>query len=160
VREHAWGDGPGVRCCAGACPGEVRVVEAAAQVSSLRLMAPTDAACAARVLAAAASPAPAFASPVFLVTCAFGDAAVGEGGEGGCRSCQEGNGARSSHWRTPPPPLLSCVLTYPHLLVQLTTTSHARWSLTVGCWMVVMTRRTAARLWAAKVVGKRADNTL
>jgi hypothetical protein len=103
VREHAWGDGPGVRCCAGACSGEVRVVEAAAQVSSLRLIAPTGAACAARILAAAASPAPAFASPVFLVTCAFGDAAVGEGGEGGCRSCQEGNRRQICPLVAPPP---------------------------------------------------------
>jgi hypothetical protein len=74
VREHAWGDSPGVRC-AGACSGKARVMEAAAQVSSLRLMAPTGAACAAR-MAAAASPASAFASTVFVVTCAFGDAAV------------------------------------------------------------------------------------
>jgi hypothetical protein len=50
VREHAWGDGSGVRC-AGACSGKVPVLEAATQVSSLRLMAPTAAACAARVLA-------------------------------------------------------------------------------------------------------------
>jgi hypothetical protein len=81
------------------------VVEAAAQVSSLRLMAPTDAACAARILAAAASPASAFASTVFVVTCAFGEAAVDEGGEGGCRSCQEGNRRQSAQWRTPPPPM-------------------------------------------------------
>ena len=75
VREHARGDSPGV-CCAGACSGEVRVMEAAAQVSSLRLMAPTGAACAAR-MAAAASPASAFASTVFVVARAFGDAVKG-----------------------------------------------------------------------------------
>jgi hypothetical protein len=86
VREHAWGDGSGMRC-AGACSGKVTVLEAAAQVSSLGLMSPTAAAYAARVLAAAASPAPApFACAVFLVTCVFGDAAVDERGEGGCRS--------------------------------------------------------------------------
>jgi hypothetical protein len=66
------------------------VVEAAAQVSLLGLMAPTDATCAARILAAAVSPASDFASTVFLVACAFGDAAVDEGG-GGCRSFQGGN---------------------------------------------------------------------
>jgi hypothetical protein len=102
VQEHAWGDGPGVRC-AGACSGKVRVVEAAAQVSSLRLMAPTDAACAARNLAAAASPASAFASTDFLVTCAFGDAAVDEGGEGGCRSSQESNRRQIFPLAHPPP---------------------------------------------------------
>jgi hypothetical protein len=104
VREHAWGDGPGVRC-AGACSGKVRVVEAeaAAQVSSLGLMAPTGAACAARIFAAAASPASAFASTVFLATCAFGDAAVDEGGEGGCRSCQEGNRRQICPLAHPPP---------------------------------------------------------
>jgi hypothetical protein len=70
-------DGSGVRC-AGACSGEVPVLEAAAQVSSLRPMVPTAAACAARVLAAAASPASAFACAVFLGTCVFGGAAVDE----------------------------------------------------------------------------------
>jgi hypothetical protein len=102
VREHAWGDGSGVRC-AGACLGKVPVLEAAAQVSSLRLMAPTAAACAARVLAAAASPASACACAVFLVTCVFGDAAVDEGGEGGCRSCQEGNRRQICPLAHPPP---------------------------------------------------------
>jgi hypothetical protein len=54
-------------------------------------------------LAAAASPASAFASTVFIVTCAFGDAAVDEGGEGGCRSCQEGNRRQTSPIAHPPP---------------------------------------------------------
>jgi hypothetical protein len=54
-------------------------------------MAPSAAARVARILAAAASSAPAFACTAFLVACVFGDAAVDEGGEGGCRSCQEGS---------------------------------------------------------------------
>jgi hypothetical protein len=66
-------------------------------------MAPTAAACAARVLAAAASPAPAFACAVFLVTCVFGDAAVDEGGEGGRHSCQEGNRHQICTLAHPPP---------------------------------------------------------
>jgi hypothetical protein len=61
------------------------------------------AACAARVLAAAASPALAFACAVFLVTCVFGDAAVDGGGEGGCRSCQEGNRRQICPLAHPPP---------------------------------------------------------
>jgi hypothetical protein len=85
VREHAWDNGPGVRC-AGARSGKVPVLEAAAQVSPRWFMAPSAAACAALILAAAASPAPAFACTVFLA-CMFGDAAVDEGGEGSCCSC-------------------------------------------------------------------------
>ena len=43
ARERAWCDGSGVRC-AGACSGEVPVLEAAARVFSLRPMAPAAAA--------------------------------------------------------------------------------------------------------------------
>jgi hypothetical protein len=90
VREHAWGDGTGVRC-AGARSRKVSVLEAAAQVSPRRLVAPSAAAYVACVLAAAAAAAPAFACAVFLVACVLGGVAVDEGGEGGCCSCQEGN---------------------------------------------------------------------
>jgi hypothetical protein len=90
VREHSWGDDTGVRC-ARARSRKVSVLEAAAQVSPRRLVAPSAAACVACVLAAAAAPAPAFACAVFLAACVLGDAVVDEGGEGGCCSCQEGN---------------------------------------------------------------------
>jgi hypothetical protein len=73
VREaHAWGDGTGVRCV-GARSGKVPVLEAAAQVPPRRLMAPSVAACVARILAATASSAPAFACTAFLVACVFGE---------------------------------------------------------------------------------------
>jgi hypothetical protein len=81
------------------------VMEAAAQVSSLRLMAPTDAACAARILAAAASPASAFASTVFLVTCASGGAAVDEGVKAAAAPARKAIGAGSAKWRIPHPPM-------------------------------------------------------
>jgi hypothetical protein len=38
-----------------------------------------------------------------LLACAFGDAAVDEGGEGGCRSCQEGNRRQICPLAHPPP---------------------------------------------------------
>jgi hypothetical protein len=102
VRGHAWGNGTGVRC-AGARSGEAPVLEAAAQVPPRWFMAPSTDACAARILAAAASPAPAFACAVFLGTCMFGDAAVDEGGESGCCSCQEGNWRQICPLAHPPP---------------------------------------------------------
>jgi hypothetical protein len=44
VREHAWGDGTGMRC-AGARSRKVPVLKAAAQFPPRRLVAPSAAAC-------------------------------------------------------------------------------------------------------------------
>jgi hypothetical protein len=107
VREHAWGDGTGVRC-AGARSGKVPVLEAAAQVSPRRLMAPSAAPCAARILAAAASPAPAFAfaCTVFLElpVCLVMRRSVKEG-RAAAAPVRKATGAKSAHWRIPHPPI-------------------------------------------------------
>jgi hypothetical protein len=111
VREHSWGDGAGVRC-AGVRSKKAPVLEAAAQVSPLRLVVLTGAACVACVLAAAAAAAaaPACACAVFFAACVLGGAVVDEGGareEGRVRcSCQEkATGAKSAHRRIPHPPM-------------------------------------------------------
>ena len=104
VREHAWGDGSGVRC-AGACSGKVRVVEAAAQVSSLRLMA--------RLMLPVQLvfwplplplplplPAPFSLLPVRLVM----RRSMKEG-RAAAAPARKATGAKSAHWRIPHPPM-------------------------------------------------------